>query len=95
MSQFLNAIEKCRHPDMTGQAKIQHNEDSWKKKRLLCPRKSAYGKWLFPGQKVWQYIHYELCIKHSNSPFKPSSLCRRWFYLYLTDEEYIMAKMEF
>lgn len=87
--------KKEQYPDMTEALEIQYRPDSWKKVRLWYPRRSAGKKILWPFQKVWRYTHIELCSGNPSGGIgQLSGLYQRWFYLYLTDEEYIMAKME-
>lgn len=93
---ILEAIrqEKERRTDMNEPLKIQDYLNTWKEVRIWRPRRSIGGIRLYPGQKVWRYEHtethyYQDCddIGIYDVQSEPS------FYLYLTNEEYVMAKM--
>lgn len=86
--------KKEQYPDMKDPLMVQTHPESWKKVRLWYPRRSVGNRILWPFQKVWCYTHKELCKGNCNDIGRPRSLYERWFKLYLTDEEYIMAKLE-
>lgn len=73
-----------------GQTGVQNN---WEQIKLWRPRRSIYGSWLWPGQTVWRYTHWELCFTNRDASGR-GGMYRRWFHLYLTDEEYVMTKLE-
>lgn len=85
------AEKKSERPDMKQPVRIQDHSTTWQKVTLWRPRRSVNGVWLYPTQKVWRYQHLELC---RGGTAREMSIYQRWFYLYLTDEEYVMAKME-
>ena len=94
MTTMLDAIKSNRTSDMIGVPSIQEGLETWTQVKVYWPKRSVYGKWLMPSQTVWRYRHTELCSSTVKSTAGTTNLYYRWFYLYLTDEEYIMTKME-
>ncbi len=69
--------------------------DLVKYQRVFRPRTSVYGRKLWPGQKVWKLSYFTLCYADMSLQKKPtlSGMYTHRFDAYLTDSEYIMAKI--
>lgn len=93
---ILEAIceEKERRNDMNEPLKVQNGLNTWKEVRIWRPRRSIGGIWLHPGQKVWQYEHIEIHYYRDADDIGIYNVqSKSSFYLYLTNEEYVMAKL--
>jgi len=93
IDELLEAITKKRDKYARSRTVIQHGPDVWTEKRALWPRKTIYGKRIWPGQCMVKYTHTELCYKESKEQFRSGSMYSAWFYLYFTQEEYTMLKL--
>ena len=56
--------------------------------QIILPTKTVHGSWIWPGQYVWQYKHAQMCLTGNKGMFY------KLLKLHLTDEEYIMSKLE-
>lgn len=69
-----------------------HNGEAWRenfeKVKIYWPRRSIDRTWLFPGTVAWKYSHMAICYNDEGSLY---TYC---FDLYLSDQEYVMARLE-
>jgi hypothetical protein len=66
--------------------------------RIIWPRRSPYGRLLWPGQKVTKVRWEEWCMKDAlqdaSGKRRSSGTYIHWINAYMTDSEFVMAKLE-
>ena len=80
IEQFLDAITENCDKYASGKIGIQNYSRSWTETWSFLPRKTVYGRWILPGQKLVKYHHEDMCFKKSSETFKSGSMYQSWFF---------------